>query len=121
MMISSVPRDQHEATLLAICSLNVDGKGQSMAESAQSSAIKMRLPLGQGYSRILTPEALGFVADLHRRFDHRRLELLAARAERQRSFDGGSKPDFLPETKAIRETEWQGYAPPPPLLALTVE
>jgi len=52
---------------------------------------------------ILTPEALDFIADLHRSFNKRRLELLAARAERQKQFDAGELPDFLPETASVRE------------------
>ncbi|MBW8859019.1 MAG: malate synthase A [Caulobacter sp.] len=55
---------------------------------------------------ILTPEALAFVADLHRRFDARRRELLAARAARQARFDAGELPDFLPETAALRAADW---------------
>ncbi|MBW8891420.1 MAG: malate synthase A, partial [Burkholderiales bacterium] len=54
----------------------------------------------------LTPEALAFVADLHRRFDARRRELLAARAARQARFDAGELPDFLPETAALRAADW---------------
>jgi malate synthase len=60
---------------------------------------------------ILTPEALAFVAGLHRRFDGRRQELLAARAERQKAFDAGELPDFLTETAEIRAGDWQ-VAPP---------
>jgi malate synthase len=52
---------------------------------------------------VLTPEALDFVADLHRSFNPRRLELLAAREERQKRFDAGELPDFLPETASVRE------------------
>jgi malate synthase len=52
---------------------------------------------------VLTPEALAFVADLHRRFDARRRELLAARTARQARFDAGELPDFLPDTADIRE------------------
>jgi len=55
---------------------------------------------------ILTPEALAFVADLHRRFDARRRELLAARTARQARFDAGELPDFLPETAALRAADW---------------
>lgn len=55
---------------------------------------------------ILTPEALAFVADLHRRFDARRRELLAARAARQAHFDAGELPDFLPETADLRAADW---------------
>ncbi|WP_419255661.1 malate synthase A [Caulobacter sp. ErkDOM-YI] len=55
---------------------------------------------------ILTPEALAFVADLHRRFDARRRELLAARVARQVLFDAGEAPDFLAETADIRSADW---------------
>jgi malate synthase len=64
------------------------------------------------FAEILTPAALEFVATLHRAFNARRLELLARRAERQKRIDQGELPDFLPETKAIRESEWQ-VAPVP--------
>ncbi len=57
---------------------------------------------------ILTPDALAFAADLHRRFNARRLGLLEARTVRQASFDAGSLPDFLPETASVREDDsWQ--------------
>ena len=54
-------------------------------------------------SDVLTPDALEFVAGLHRAFDRRRRELLAARVERQRRFDAGEMPDFRTETAHIRE------------------
>jgi malate synthase len=59
-----------------------------------------------GAQEILTPSALGFLADLHQRFDSRRVELLAARLERQARFDAGVLPDFPAKTAAIRETDW---------------
>ncbi|WP_430391760.1 malate synthase A [Dyella sp. 20L07] len=55
---------------------------------------------------ILTPEALAFLAELHRRFDARRLALLAARHTRQARFDAGELPDFRADTTAIREGSW---------------
>jgi malate synthase len=55
---------------------------------------------------VLTPEAVEFVADLERRFGARRLELLEARAERQERIDASELPDFLPETREIRESAW---------------
>mgnify|MGYP006176203663 CR=1 FL=1 len=58
------------------------------------------------FADILTPEALGFVAKLHRKFESRRQELLAARAARQAEFDHGKLPDFLAQTKTIREADW---------------
>jgi malate synthase len=62
----------------------------------------------QGRAReVLSPEALEFVAGLHRRFNPRREELLRAREERQERITAGELPDFLPETREIREGDWQ--------------
>ena len=58
------------------------------------------------YADILTPEALAFLAKLHRQFDSRRIELIERRALRQKEIDGGKLPDFLPETQPIRDAEW---------------
>ncbi|GEK32706.1 malate synthase A [Kurthia sibirica] len=55
---------------------------------------------------ILTPEALNFIASLHKQFNNRRLQLLEARQERQRALDDGGTLDFLPETAAIRKGDW---------------
>ena len=73
------------------------------------------------FGEILTEEALDFVARLHRRFEPRRQELLARRAQRQKEFDAGRLPDFLPETKAIREGDWKVAAQPKDLLDRRVE
>ncbi len=59
------------------------------------------------YRAILTPEALGFLADLHRNFDAERQRLLALREARAKRFGKGELPDFLPETRAIREGSWR--------------
>jgi len=59
-----------------------------------------------GPDDILSPEALAFVAGLHRRFDGRRQALLAARAERQREYDSGLLPDFPAETAQLRAADW---------------
>jgi malate synthase len=70
---------------------------------------------------VLTPEAVAFVEDLERRFGPRRRELLAARAERQDRLDAGELPDFLPETREIRERDWAIEPVPAPLLDRRVE
>jgi malate synthase len=64
------------------------------------------------YADILTPEALVFLAKLHRRFDARRIELVGRRAQRQKELDAGKLPDFLPETQPIREADWVVAAVP---------
>ena len=59
------------------------------------------------YAQILTPEALDFVAKIARKFEPRRKELMAARVARQAELDAGQLPDFLPQTKAVREGDWK--------------
>ncbi len=63
-------------------------------------------------AEVLSAEALALLGDLHRRFDSRRLALLAARADRQLRFDSGELPDFPAATAAIRAGEWT-VAPAP--------
>jgi malate synthase len=57
-------------------------------------------------TEILTPEAQAFLEALHTKFDARRHALLERRQVRQQDIDDGKLPDFLPETKSIRESEW---------------
>ena len=62
---------------------------------------------------VLTPDALAFVADLHRSLDPRRRDLLGARTERQAEFDAGKLPGFLPETAHVRDDPgWRVAAAP---------
>ncbi|HXR59438.1 MAG TPA: malate synthase A, partial [Burkholderiales bacterium] len=68
------------------------------------------------FAQVLSMEALAFVAGLHRRFESRRQDLLAMRAERQRAFDAGAMPDFLAETRGIRESAWKVASQPRDLL-----
>src|SRR3954447_458394 len=77
--------------------------------------------LSAEFAQVLTPEALAFVAKLHRRFEARRQELLAGRAARQKAFDAGAKPDFLEETRHIRESGWKVASQPQDLLDRRVE
>ena len=65
---------------------------------------------------VLTPEAVEFVADLHRNFNDTRLDLLAARHKVQAKIDAGRIPDFDPETAHIRAGNWTVAAPPADLL-----
>jgi malate synthase len=83
--------------------------------------IEVRGRVTPEYAQILTPDAMAFVAKLHRAFEPRRQELLARRAARQKEFDAGKLPDFLPDTKSIRESEWKICAQPKDLLDRRVE
>src|ERR1043166_8373936 len=73
------------------------------------------------FSQVLTPAALDFIAKLHRAFEPRRQELLARRSARQKEFDAGRLPDFLPETRQIREGAWNVAAQPKDMLDRRVE
>ncbi|WP_082683480.1 malate synthase A [Fictibacillus sp. FJAT-27399] len=55
---------------------------------------------------ILSAEAMAFLEKLHDRFQNARLQLLQNRVNRQKKIDQGELPDFLPETKKIRESNW---------------
>ena len=74
-----------------------------------------------GIDEVLTPEAANFVAMLEREFGARRRELLAKRQERKLRLDAGELPDFLPETREIRESEWTVAPIPQDLLDRRVE
>ena len=73
------------------------------------------------YAQVLLPEALAFVAVLHRQFNDRRLTLLEQRAKRQAAFDAGALPDFLPETAEVRGGDWQVASTPSDLQKGCVE
>ena len=79
------------------------------------SAVVVQALIKPGFDAILTPAALQFLARLHREFEPRRRQLLAARAERAGQIDRGQRPDFLPATRSVRESSWQ-IAPLPPAL-----
>jgi malate synthase len=72
--------------------------------------------------KILTRDAIAFLALLHRSFNATRKNLLQRRVLRQAELDKGALPDFLPETKHIRENDaWRGAKPAPGLIDRRVE
>jgi malate synthase len=87
-------------------------------EHAMDTETTVDGPLRPGYERILTDEAVAFVADLTRRFRPTLDSLLAARRDRLR---GGAPLDFLPETRSIREGDWSGAPIPADLMSRVVE
>ena len=78
-----------------------------MAELTLPEGMEVRGEVKPGYDEILTPEALAFVAELERSFRARRDELMARREEIQEQLDGGWLPDFLEDTKHIRDGDWK--------------
>ncbi|MPZ63656.1 MAG: malate synthase A [Propionibacteriales bacterium] len=80
---------------------------------AGSDGVEITGVLQDRYDEILTEQALAFVADLHRKFEDQRQQALAAREARYADLAGGGTLDFLPETRHIRDGDWQ-VAPPAP-------
>src|SRR5438552_4569047 len=87
----------------------------AVGQSVRVMAIRTVGPAIDGAERILTQPALAFVEDLARRFGTRIDELVARRRTVQARFNAGERPDFLPETAAVRDADWR-VAPPPSAL-----
>jgi malate synthase len=83
--------------------------------------VELLAPLEERDEQVLSADALAFVAELHRRFDGTRRALLATRAKRQAQLDAGELPDFLPETREVREGDWRVAPVPPDLQDRRVE
>ena len=74
--------------------------------------VDLRGTMEPRFDEVLTSDALAFIEELHRRFGRTREELLHARIERRERLAHGEVLDFLPETRDVRESEWQ-VAPAP--------
>ena len=70
------------------------------------AGITLHVKMPDKYASILTPEALDFIVGLARSFEPERQQLLLRRMERQAQLDRGVKPDFPPETRSVRESDW---------------
>jgi len=88
---------------------------------APSSRTAARLALTGPSSDLFTPDLFALLVELEERFGGRRRELLATRVERQARFDAGLRPDFLEETRHVRETQWSVAPLPADLLDRRVE
>jgi malate synthase len=78
--------------------------------------LELTRPLTDETRRVLTPEALRFLARLVARFTPELKALLAARREQQARYDAGSLPDFDPQTADIRNSAWKVAALPDEVL-----
>ncbi len=75
--------------------------------TSYAAGVEVRGPDLARFDEVLTGPALEFVARLHREFDPTRQRLLQARHARQTALDGGELPDFLSETRGIRDADWR--------------
>jgi malate synthase len=78
----------------------------STSSLAKPPGLEIAGRMRPGYEKILTPEAIAFAAELERKFRDERKRLLGRRAELQARLDAGWKPDFLEETREIRNSDW---------------
>jgi malate synthase len=92
-----------------------------MTSVTEARDFEVRGARAKEWDTILTPDALKFVTALHREFNARREELLRKREERKKRLDAGERPDFLEETRSIRESDWTVAEIPGDLLDRRVE
>jgi malate synthase len=85
------------------------------------SGVEVTGPMRERFEEILTPDALAFLAELHRQFEPRRRDLLARRKEREAALERGGTLDFLEDTKDVREGDWRVADPAPGLVDRRVE
>ena len=80
-----------------------------MTEGTRTYAegVEFTAEIPEEFEEILTPEAVAFVAKLSREYRETVVELLGKRAERQEKISAGEMPDFLPETRDVREGDWK--------------
>jgi malate synthase len=92
-----------------------------MNAAVRPDPLALTLPVKEEHQSILTTDALEFIGALNARFAPRVAELLRLREQRQARIDSGAMPDFLPETRTIRESEWKIGRIPADLLDRRVE
>lgn len=88
---------------------------------ANTPRIRVNGSLSGGFEKVLTPEALQFVADLEHRFGQRRKQLLGLRKDRQGRLNEGELPGFRLETAEIRAANWRVKQAPSDLQDRRVE
>jgi malate synthase len=82
--------------------------------ATETAGVEIRHPSAGPPARweeVLTPEAIDFLALLHRTFNGERLRLLELRKQRQAELDAGASFDFLPETADVRSGDWKVVEP----------
>jgi malate synthase len=92
-----------------------------MPKAVDLPGVEILAPVTESHADVLSPEAIDFIVDLQRTFNLRRKELLNAREVRQRRLDAGERPNFLEETRSIRESEWSVAPMPADIIDRRVE
>ncbi|MGH2355757.1 MAG: malate synthase A, partial [Chloroflexota bacterium] len=92
-----------------------------MVSLATLEGVEIKGTVEASVEHVLSKDALAFVARLQREFGPTRQALLQRRAERQAELDAGVRPDFLPETRQVRDGDWQVASIPADLQNRRVE
>jgi malate synthase len=87
----------------------------------RTASVQINAPSDQGFPDILTPEALEFLARLHREVEPVRIGLLDKRAEVAEHLRSGGTLDFGAGTLHVRETDWKVAEVPKDLRVRKVE
>jgi malate synthase len=69
--------------------------------------VRLKGHLKAGFENVLTPEALGFLAALHERFNPERLALLRQRSDQQDKINAGHFPDFPAGKQSPGNMAWK--------------
>jgi malate synthase len=101
--------------------MNAEADRSAYSRAQDGNKVEILGPPVERSAEVLTPLALQLLGSLHRRFNPRRLELLAARVARQKLLDDGALPQFLPATAAVRAGDWRVAPAPADLLDRRVE
>ena len=78
---------------------------ENIAISTERIEVQGRMK--ERYSEILSPEALAFVAALHRKFRDTRHTLLQGREQLQHQIEEGIALGFPEETLPVRDSQWR--------------
>lgn len=73
------------------------------------------------YKELFSDDLIRLLINMHEKFNHRRLKLLEARAERQKKYDNGELPQFLDRNSEAVTTNWKVNPIPKELLTRRVE
>jgi malate synthase len=76
-------------------------------KEAKEERLKLKGEFVDGQEKVLTEGALSLLTSLCDHFATEVAELLNERGVRKSKLDAGELPDFLPQTRAIREDDWK--------------
>lgn len=84
-----------------------EGRFMENIKKKETTGYKILGEMNAEFSEILTPEACEFITGLSRKFSGKVKNFLEAREKRQQEIRAGKMPDFLEETRKVRESEWK--------------